>query len=332
MAATLTNTIELLTDVIDAFKTRFPMITAMATDFSNEEARLGDTIRGRVMTSPTTQDYGANGYKDNAADANSLSNDVTVTLNQHKHVPIKVDYINQISTRRNLYNEVVGEMAHALGKGMVDYVLGEYDAANISNEVVATEANSDLDVLLTANKVLNTRGASPTGRYAIVNSDVFAYLQSDERVSSGDYYGQRRDGNAYGVLSNIGGFENVYEYPDLPSNDSVMTGLFADRSAIVLAARVPSDFDQVAASLGVPSIAKTEVVTDADTGLSFMNITYQDPHTFDLYTTTTVIYGAHVGGAGTADAGTDKGGLRLVNAESAEADAVHHTVVNYGGA
>ncbi len=41
--------------------------------------------------------------------------DVPVTINRHKHVPVKLDYIDQISTNRNLYEEQVGNLAYSLG-------------------------------------------------------------------------------------------------------------------------------------------------------------------------------------------------------------------------
>lgn len=329
--ATLTNTVELVTDVIDAFKVRFPMIASMSTDFSADEAKLGDTIRGRVSSVPAAADYdGTDGYKANATSANSLTEDVSITLNQHKHVPVKVDYINQISTKRNLYNEVVGQMAFQLGKTMTDFVLNKITQANFTHELTGSELNSDYDALATATALLNANGAAPVGRYGIVNSGVFGALESDQRIASGDYHGQQRGGSAYGVLTNVGGFEAIYEYPALPANSENLTGFFADKSALVIASRVPTDMDAVAQSLGVPSIAKTEVVSDADTGLSFMNITYQDPHTFDMYTTTTVIYGAYAGAeGGTDNTGTDKGGLRL--ATSGVSGSTTTAITNYGG-
>ena len=345
--ATLTNTIELVTDVIDAFKVKFPMLSSMATDFSNEQARLGDTVRGRILSTPAVADYDAtNGYKatDAGANANTLSSDVSVTLNKHKHVPVKVDYIEQISTRRNLYNEVVNEMAYALGKDMTDYVLGLATQTSVPHEVAlgaagtTNTANADFDALVNANKVLTANGASATGRFGIVNSDVFAYIESDQRVSSGDYHGQLRQGSGYGVLTNIAGFDAVYEYPSLPDVETTagtsdgLRGLFMERRGVVLASRVPTDMDQIARSLGVPSIASSNVVSDADTGLSFLNITYQDPHTFDLYTTTTLIYGA-IMGANTAGDNSllSKGIVRLCNDPQSSGDFTN-TIVNYGAA
>jgi hypothetical protein len=312
--ATLSTT-ELITDVIDAFKVRFPLMSAIGTDFSSDEAKLGQTITGRILSLPSVQDYdGTDGYKANSASANSLTTDVSVTLNRHKHVPIKVDFIDQVSTKRDLYAETVGNMAYALGKEAFDYTMGLVTQANFSHEVVGTTANSDYDALALATKVLNKNGASATGRIGIVNSDVFQTLDSDQRIASGDYHGQQKGASAYGVLSNVGGFESIFEYPDLPANSEDLTGFFTDKTGIVMASRIPNDVEALANRIGIPAISKVDVVSDADTGLTMMGITYQDAGTFDVYTTLTWIYGVSAGAqGGTDDSLTDKGGLRLAS-------------------
>lgn len=307
------STAELITDVIDAFKVRFPLMSAIGTDFSSEEAKLNQTITGRILSLPTVRDYdGTDGYKANSANANGLTTDVSVTLNRHKHVPIKVDFLDQVSTKRDLYNETVGNMAYALGKEAFDYAMGLAVQANFTHEITASEANSDYDALTTANKVLNENGASPTGRFGIVNSGVFKALDSDQRIASGDYHGQQKGASAYGQLSNVSGFESIFEYPDLPANSENLTGFFADKTAIVMASRIPNDVEALANRIGIPAISKVDVVSDADTGLSMMGITYQDAGTFDVYTTLTWIYGVVAGcQGGTDNTLTDKGGVRL---------------------
>lgn len=80
MAGTLSTT-ELITDVIDAFKVRFPLMSAIGTDFSSDEAKLNQTITGRIVSLPSVQEYDAtDGYKANSASANGLTTDVSVTL------------------------------------------------------------------------------------------------------------------------------------------------------------------------------------------------------------------------------------------------------------
>jgi len=312
--ATLSTT-ELITDVIDAFKVRFPLMSSIGTDFSSDEAKLGQTITGRVLSLPSVQDYdssGDTGYKANANSANGLTTDVSVTLNRHKHVPIKVDYIDQVSTKRDLYSETVGNMAYALGKEAFDHAMGLVVQANFSHEVITTEANSDYDALASIGSVLNKNGASATGRFGIVNSNVFNALDADARIASGDYHGQQKGASAYGQLSNVGGFENIFEYPDMPANSENLTGYFGDKTGIVMASRIPNDVEALANRVGIPSISKVDVVSDADTGLSMMGITYQDPHTFDVYTTLTWIYGVVAGCQGGTDGSlTDNGGIRL---------------------
>lgn len=212
-------------------------------------------------------------------------------------------------------------MAYALGKEAFDYALGLVTQANFSHEVTGTAANSDYDALSAVNKVLNKNGASATGRIGIVNSDVFQTLDSDQRIASGDYHGQQRGASAYGVLTGVSGFESIFEYPDLPTNSEDLTGFFTDKTGIVMANRIPNDVEALANRIGIPAISKVDVVSDADTGLTFMGITYQDAGTFDVYTTLTWIYGVSAGAqGGTDDSLTDKGGVRLALSAQSSGD------------
>ena len=310
------QTEELLTDVMDAFKVRFPLLNNISTDFDGSSAKLGQTITARVATLPSVQNYDpTSGYEANAADANGLTTDVSVTLNKHKHVPVKIDYIDQISTKRDLYNETIGNLAYSLGKEAFDHAMSLVVDAGFSHNVVESLANTDKDTLSSISAELNLNGAAPVGRYGIVNSATYNKLEADARISSGDYYGQSRTGNGYGQLSNVAGFENIYEYPDMPSNSVNLSGFFGTREAIVMAARIPNDVEQLANRVGIPSISKVDTVTDADTGLSLMGITWQKSGLFDVYTTLVWVYGMSAGRlGGAADTGLDKAGVKLVTA------------------
>ncbi len=311
------QTEELLTDVMDAFKVRFPLINNITTDFDGSSAKLGQTITARVSSLPTVQDYDATnyGYETNAADANGLTSDVSVTLNRHKHVPVKIDYIDQISTKRDLYNETIGNLAYSLGKEAFDHAMSLIVEAGFSYEVTEALADTDKDTLSSLSKTLNANGAAPVGRFGIVNSDTYNALEADQRISSGDYYGQSRTSNGYGQLSNVAGFENIYEYPDMPANTINLAGFFGTREAMVMAARIPNDVEQLANRVGIPSISKVDTVTDADTGLSLMGITWQKSGVFDVYTTLVWVYGMAAGRlGGAAGAGLDKAGVKLVTA------------------
>ena len=318
MALTLSTT-QILELVLDAFKVRLPfLVSAFATDFSGERAKFNQTVNARIAGLPTVQSYDSStGYKANATDAKSLMNDVPVTIDQHKHVPIKLDFLDQNSTVNeiNLLEEATMNCGYVLAKSIADYCLGLVTAANFSQTSTFTTANSDLDMLNNIRTDLNGIGANTTGRFGIVNSDVMSTLTTDSRVASGDYHGQRINGESLGVLRSIQGFGNVWEYPDLPANSENLSGFFGTKESVILATRVPSDTNDVAQSMGIPQIASFDTLTDPDTGLTLLGIKWIEQGTFDVYCTVAVMYGAVAGKqGGSAGDKTDYAGHRLVTA------------------
>lgn len=307
---------EIMADTLDAFKTSFPMINAISTDFSSKTAKKDDTITAHVSTLPAVQSYNAStGYKANAAEASSLITDVPVVLDQLKHVPVKIDYLDAISSKKDLYQEAIRNQAYVLGKSVMDALLAKVVDANFSNTEVVTIANTDKTTLDSARKNLNTQDAQQSGRFGIVNSDFFAELEDDQKIASGDYHGQRVGNKALGHLTNVSGFENVWEYPDLPDNSENLTSFFGDRRALVCASRLPSDAERVASQAGVPQIASFSTITDPDSGLSLMGIGWQEQGTFDTYLTIALLYGTAAGSQGGADGALlDNAGYRVTSA------------------
>ncbi len=318
MALTLSTT-QILELVMDAFKVRLPFLaSAFATDFSHEKAKLNQTVNARIAGLPTVQNYdGTTGYKANATDAKSLMNDVPVTIDQHKHVPIKLDFLDAASTvnQINLLEEATMNCGYVLAKSIADYCLGLAKAVNFSESSVVAVANSDLDMLAAIREAMNAKGVNTTGRFGIVNSAVMTTLTSDSRIASGDYHGQQIGAEALGRLKAIQGFGNIWEYPDMPANTENQTGFFGTRESVILATRVPSDTNEIAKAAGIPQIASFETMTDEDTGLTLLGIKWIEQGTFDVYCTIAVMYGAVAGKQGdSAGALTDYAGHRLVTA------------------
>ena len=315
MAATISID-ELASDTLDAFKVLFPMLGQFTTDFSRETAKFNDTITGTIDVLPTVRDYdGTTGYQANAAESKDLAVNVPVVLNRHKHVPTKVDYIDQISSKKDLYGMATRQRAFALGKSIVDYLATLILDANFSQNSIFSVANSDLDMVINVAEDMNGVGASPFGRIGLVNSAVMSTLQADSRIASKDYYGElgRGTAGAYGVIRGVAGFEAIYEWPGLPGNSENLTAFFCTREAFILAARVP---DKIAnPSAAMDQIAVTSVVSDAATGLAFGGIEWCNPGTFDDFMTLALLYGAKAGSQGGADGAiTDYAGHRVVTA------------------
>jgi hypothetical protein len=314
LMATLSAT-EILQDTLDAFKAMLPMIRAFATDFSSATAVKDQTIIAHVPSLPTVRDYDATtGYLANAADAENLLTDVPVTLNRLRHVPVRIKYLSQLASRKNLYVDAVKNQAYVLGKDMVDHSLTLANNDNFTNETGIDIADADVATLETVRTKLNIQKAAPIGRFGIINSTLAGEIQNDTRAGSSDFYGQLNGANGYRTFKNVAGFESVWEYPDVPHNEEGLIGFFGDRRAFALAARVP-DVQSAANFLGIPEIARFETVTDPDTGLTLLGILWQQQGTFDIYMTIAVLYGVTAGrrGTGAANTGTDPAGHRLVS-------------------
>jgi hypothetical protein len=317
--ATLSAT-EILSDTLEAFKVQFPILTGPAgfgTDFSTKTAKLNDQIIAHIRSLPSVQGYDATtGYEANAAEASSLLVDVPVTLDQHKHVPVKIDHLDVLSSKKDLYQGAINDMAFVLGKSVVDFALGKVVTANFSYGANVTNANASKDTLDAATKKLNQLGNAPMGRFGIVNSDLYNALEADARIASGDYHGQMRGDNAYGELRNVSGFSRIFEYPDLTTAaGEQLNGFFGTRTAVALASRVPSDPSALAASIGIPAIAKFETVSDPGSGLTLFGIQWMKSGTFDIYLTVAILYGGAAGKRGGANGVIcDKAGYRVTEA------------------
>lgn len=210
----------LLSDILEPFKTRFPMLRGMSTDFRAQPLKLDTNYTAHIRTLPSSAAYDASsGYANGATSGRSLLIDVPITVDTHKHVPLKLEHLNIIKDHKNDYQGTVADAGYVLGKTMVDSVL--LKAARNSaftNTVTVTVVNTDRDTLAAACELMNTNGASPFGRTGIVSSSVMTSLMGDPEISGRDYYGQLAGGNALRVLRNIEGFEAIYEYPDFPAN------------------------------------------------------------------------------------------------------------------
>lgn len=308
---------EILQDTLDAFKIQVPMLmNGFSTDFSSNTAKKDDQIISHIRTLPSVQSYDAtSGYELNQVEADALLTDVTVTLDRLRHVPVRVKYLTQLASKKNLYREAIADQAYVLAKSVVDYALTLAVEANFSYDRVESVANTTFDTLEKLRTDLNGQAAIQRGRFGIVNSAVAQAIQLDSRVGSTDYFGQLNGASGYRTFKNVSGFENIWEYPDLPANSINLSGFFGDKRAIHVASRIPSNDSEMAAILNLPPKAKFEVVTDPDTGLSLLGIYWQKDGTFDVWCTVALLYGITAGAqGGGANAKCDKAGIKLVTA------------------
>jgi hypothetical protein len=220
MATTLSTTL-ILQKTLSAYRTLFPFVGRMGTAFDDAPLRLNDTVKAHIRTLPSSQSYDATyGYQANGNSARSLLTDVDITVDNHKHVPILFEHLNLIKDQKDVYEGAIADAAYVLGKAMVDSVLAKVKSSNISYGATYTAANSDLDAISEITSTMNGNGAMPTGRIGLVSSAVASTLELDSRVASKDYYGALTGSSGLRVFRGVGGFEAIYEYPNLPGNNA----------------------------------------------------------------------------------------------------------------
>lgn len=318
-AALILSVPEILQDTMDAFKASLPVLNAFSTDFSSKTAVKGDKITAHVSTLPAVQDYDStNGFNNSPAAAESLIQNVSVTMSSFKHVPVKITWLQQLSSKKALYREAVRNYGYVLAKQVLDDALATITSTNFFNSKTCATANVTLDSIEEFRTQLNSQKAANVGRFGIASSLFAAALQNDDRVKSSLFYAQLNGNEGYRHFRNLAGFENIWEYPDFPTTGN-LSAFFGDRRAIVLANR-RLDFSNAAAELNVPQVMQFYPISDPETGLEMTGVAWQQPGTGDVYVSCGVLYGVNAGAGVPGDSptvagrGTDLAGLRIVTA------------------
>ena len=278
-------------DVLQFLKKRFPMLTAVATDFSKESVRLNTHIISRVVTPPAVQSYTqASGY----VATNATTTDVSVLINNFRYVTVSFYDDSMASTPRNLVQEQVEAAAYSLGKDAFDKLMALAIVANFPTHTVSTAANMTRDTLTAVRYQLQAAG-SAVPRFGILDSAGMEYLLQDPTIISRFYVNIQDSAvdQEAGILTGIGGFEKIFEYADLTTDAANTLGFFGNKNALVLAARVPSDPASFVSDLPINAIIKN--ITDEETGLTIQYRYHYDVIMGRLDMTLCWIFGVAVG-------------------------------------
>jgi hypothetical protein len=305
---------EILQDILEAFKLPIPEIfgvNGFATDFSSQTAVLGDKITAHIDTLPTIATYanqannavnGFQGFYNGLQDVENIIQDVPVTLNNFKHVPIRVRWLSQLSSKIPLYKRAIANIAYVLGKAVVDSALALATQANFSNKIVIGPSNVSLDSMENIRSQLNLQKTLNKPRWGLMTTPFASQLETDDRVKSSLFYGALNGDEGYRVFKNMAGFTWVREYPDLSLVGNNVTAVFSDPRGFVVATRKP-DFSNVAEQLGCPEIMRFYPLSDPESGLNAIGVMWQEPGTGDVITTIAILWGISAGNQGGA-AGT----------------------------
>jgi len=263
--------------ILDLVVSRRPMLRNVTTDFSDQPARKGQTIYTRAVGLPQVVDFGSTTASDTA------DTDYTVALDQHKQVQYSFTAAEYLGTARDLVAEHAEAQAVAIGNALVDAVAALITTAYTS-AITQAPAGASFSTVTAAAKALNTAGAPDFGRYGWINSDLAEALANDQVVME---YLDGDNRSAYGRWSRIKGFEEIWEYPALPTTGNLV-GFFFQRSALLLVTRVADD---PATLVGAGYPGQLQVITDPVSGLSVLSDRWVSQQTRAINMRLDVLYG-----------------------------------------
>jgi len=236
-------------------------------------------------------------------DSTASTNDVPVTIDKHKGVPITFNEQILASTVRRLFDEQAPAQAYALAKQMVDDLYANITDANFTNNTVVTVGNFGRSSLNTVGTALTLRGVPLAlgNRTALLYPTYFQKIEDDATMLQLAAFQKPQlisdpTNGGVSLVMPVSNFQ-VVNAPNLPTNNGNVTGFAGSKSALCIASRKPNDYTKFAPGV---SFGNVQTVTDPDLGLSVMLVQYVN-HTLATGTQRiSLMYGT---AAGQGDAG-----------------------------
>lgn len=272
-------------ETLETLLATFPILSQIARDFSDEQAKLNQTITTRVVVPTVAEDFvEGTGY----AATGQTAVDVSLTMSGHAHATYEVTDREQSETSRDLRREFAAVQAHALGTKLVMALLAGVTAAKFPLSYEQAAVNFDRTDVRKVKTLLNKAKVPDIGRFMLLNSD-YAEGVSLDSVVVANPSGANAGVLTSGQMPRIDNF-GISEFTDLPDNGERLAGIAGNREALLMALRVP---EVPAEQALIPG--RIRVVTEPNTGLSVQQRTYYDMKLGKLVESLTVFYGVGVG-------------------------------------
>ena len=236
---------------------KFPILTEIATDFSDQSVKFEQDIVTHIVTPTVAQDFDpATGY----VPSDQAQVDVRVKIDNHAYAGYAITDVERSTSVIDLNQRYADKVAYALGRKVSDDLFALIVSANFTNSTQVAVGSFGRDTIVDIATKMNKRFIPDMGRFMFVNSDYYNALQKDEALYKAYIAPQVGNVVVTGVLPHVNGF-TVVEYSALPDNGQRLMGFAGIREGLIMAARVPD----------VPEYTgdtEINVVTDPRTGLS----------------------------------------------------------------
>jgi len=197
-----------------------------------------------------------------------------------------VDDQERTSSNINLIERFAGAAAHALGLQMVGDLLALVTSSSFTSALTQSSATFSYASVVSAGITLNNANVPQHDRYAVLAPSFYGRLLNDSTIVANAQISGEQARTA--GIGSVAGF-NINMYSAVPSNSITLGGFFAQREALLIAARVPE------IPTGVPIPGDISVVTEPRTGLSVQVREAYSVQTGQLSRTYCLIYGCKAG-------------------------------------
>lgn len=270
----------------EAFKDMLAPISAFSTNFSDEVRQPSESVATRIFPSNSAASFSSD-YTDSP---DNVLTGVTVTLNQNRFTNFHITDTEQSKTPVDLMAGFAREAGYGLAKDIIDYTLGLVLAATYgdtaNDKVTVSAAAFDVDDVIDGIEKALTNKKWGSGSI-ILNYAYAAALMKDNAIKDASAFGTAGSAAPIqsGRVGTLFGFP-VYTYP-VPGNSENLTGMIVNPASLAVAVR---PMTAIAAD-GMGSTV-SEVVTDADSGLSLGFRMFYEDESGRLFGAYHALYGA----------------------------------------
>jgi len=253
---------------------KYPLISLIANDFSDQPVNFGQNIITRLNTMPSASAFNpAVGY----VAGNVTSQNVTVTLDKHIYTAVEFSEQELSSTNINLIDEMGSSLAYSIGDAVMAEIAALLISGNYANSTtVPLTAFNRVNAIVKPKAALATRKVS-NGLVLCVSPEAEGKLWEDDSLVSLVF---NKQGSVEAVnLPDVHGVK-IAGFAGLPAG---LNGVVLSKDALVFASRTPQIESDV-----VNGIVKN---VSNEQGLSIQYRKYHDPKLGKVVIGYTVMFG-----------------------------------------
>ena len=262
----------LVTDIIsqrtlDFLRYEFPLLSRISTRFSDEQLKLSQNVITRLITPPDVVEYNTTTGWPNSTTAAA---DISVPMSAQKAVQIRFSSADLSGTNRRLFDEQAAPAAYSIKKDCVDLVHALITTAFTNTAVVKALGDWDRKGVIAVKNGMKKAQIPMFNPFILLSIDYYDKLGEDVTLVANQALPESANALKTGQLPPIHGLLPIEAQGEAWAG--TIEGFGGIPSALALATALPIDYTTVFP--GVNAGGQVRIVTDAETGLSLMEVKF----------------------------------------------------------